>query len=223
MRHGDPDQIGQQQVRPNGPANVSPSDRFDLRHAATDRAMVVVVPERRLLAVGGLGSPRGADFKLASDTLRMIATDIRGRLRRDRLPTSRVGHLEATWSSHEVSPEDVPAAWSARSDWHWVQMVEIPPAATDATVGAAIDAARMNAGRETPLVRLVRITEGRAAQILHVGGHDSEPDALRKLYSGVVEAGLQPRGPVHQIVLADPAVVPTERATSIFRLPIEDT
>ena len=101
-------------------------------------------------------------------------------------------------------------------------MVEIPSAATDAIVGAAIDEARMHAGRETPLVRLLRITEGRAAQILHVGGHESEPDALRKLYKAVLEAGLQPRGPVHQILLADPAVVPTERAASIFRLPIRD-
>jgi hypothetical protein len=202
-------------------ANELPSDRFDLRHAATDRAIVVVVPERRLLATGGVGSPRGADFKLASDILRLIAIDIRRRLRRDQLPTPRVEHLEATWSSQQIRPEDIPATWSTRSDWHWVQMVEVPSAATDAVVGAAIDEARMNAGRETPLVRLLRIAEGRAAQILHVGGHESEPDTLRRLFEAVLEAGLQPRGPVHQILLADPDVVPTGRAASIFRLPIE--
>jgi hypothetical protein len=172
--------------------------------------------------MGGVGSPRGADFKLASDVLRMIATDIRGRLRRDQSVRSQIGDLESTWWTNKVRPEDMAAAWSERSDWHWVQMVEIPSAATDAIVGAAIDEARRNAGREAPLVRLLRITEGRAAQTLHVGGRLTEPDALGKLYDAVLEAGLQPRGHVHQIVLADPDIVPIGRAASIFRLPIED-
>jgi hypothetical protein len=101
-------------------------------------------------------------------------------------------------------------------------MIEIPSAATDAIVDAAIDEARRNAGRETPLVRLVRMTEGRAAQMLHVGSRLTESDTLGKLYEAVVGAGLRPRGQVHQIVLADPDIVPTGRAASIFRLPIED-
>jgi hypothetical protein len=63
--------------------------------------MIVMVPERRLLTRGGVGSPRGADFVLASDVLRMIAADIRGRLRRDR-SVAQIGDLESTWWTNTV-------------------------------------------------------------------------------------------------------------------------
>jgi hypothetical protein len=221
-REIDPAGFGLRQGADDGRGNESPSDRLDLRHASTDHATIVVVPERRLLAIGGVGSFAGADFKLASDVLRVIATDIRRRLRREQSASSPVADLESAWWTNAVEPADMSTAWAERSDWHWQQMIEIPSVVTDATVDAAIDEARRNAGRDTPLVRLVRMTEGRAAQMLHVGSRPTESDTLGKLYEAVVGAGLRPRGQVHQIVLADPDIVPTGRAASIFRLPIED-
>jgi hypothetical protein len=221
-REIDPAGFGLGQGTDDDRGNESPSDRLDLRHAATDHATIVVVPERRLLAIGGVGSVVGADFKMASGVLRVIATDIRSRLRRDQSASSQIGELESVWWTNGVEPADISTTWADRSDWHWQQMIEIPSAAPDAIVGAAIDEARRNAGRETPLVRLVRIREGRAAQILHVGGRPTESDALRKLYDALLGAGLRPRGHVHQIVLSDPDMVPNGRAASIFRLPIED-
>ena len=53
------------------------SDRLDLRHAATDRALIVVVPERQLFAIDGVGSPGGADYRLATATLRSVTAAVR--------------------------------------------------------------------------------------------------------------------------------------------------
>lgn len=197
---------------------AAPSTPLELRHAATDHAVIVVVPERRLLAIDGVGDPRGNDFRLATTILRAVSERLRSRVPRDRTNDAPTSALEVAWWIHpEVPPDEMAASFADRSSWHWQQMIEIPHFATDADATAAID----EAGTGGPLVRFIHFIEGRAAQILHVGGSGDEADSLRKLFQVVAEAGLRPRGHLHQIVLADPDVVPANRARSIFRLPIE--
>ena len=198
-----------------------PSTSLELRHAATDRAMIVVVPERRLLAIDGVGGPEASDFRFASVALRTAAKLIRDRILRTRSIETRIGVIECAWWIHpEVEPDRMADAFTDRTSWHWQQMIEIPDSATDDDVAGAVDQARREAGRETSLVRQISFTEGRAAQILHIGGAADEPESVRKLYRAVVEAGLEPRGHLHQIILSDPVQVPAGRGRSILRLPI---
>lgn len=198
------------------------SDRFELRHAATDRALIVVVPERRMLAIDGLGDPRAADFVFASKTLRIAGELLRLRVARQYGVNRRVGVLECAWWTHPEPPStDLASAFADRSTWHWQQMMEIPSEATDEDVAATIDEARAQADRPVPLLRLIRFAEGRSAQILHVGGPASEHRSVQALYDAVARAGLRPHGHLHEIRTADYERVPDERARSILRLPIE--
>lgn len=198
-----------------------PSDVLELRHAATDRATIVVVPERRMLAIDGVGGPGAADYRFATETLRTVASNVRTRLARDTGIETRLGVVECAWWLHpEPAPDEMAEAFTDRSSWHWQQMIEIPPLATDEEAASAIDETRASAGRRTPLIRLVRFTEGRCAQILHTGGPASEPESVARLYHAVMVAGLRPHGHLHELHLADPARVPEDRARSILRLPI---
>jgi hypothetical protein len=205
------------------PVTTQPvSDPFELRHAATDRAMIVVVPERRMLAIDGLGDPRAADFVFASKTLRIAADLVRLRVFRMRGVERRVGVLECAWWTHPEPPStDLATAFADRSAWHWQQMIEIPREATDEDVAAAIDEARARAGRPAPLLRTIRFAEGRSAQILHVGGLANQHRSVQALYDEVGRAGLRPHGHLHEIRTADYEQVPDARARSILRLPIE--
>lgn len=199
-----------------------PSEPIDLRHAATDRALVVVVPSRRLLAIDGVGSPQADDYELATRTLRTVGEAIHGRLVRRHANVAGIGPIECAWWTHpEVPPDDVPTAFMDRSVWHWQQMLEVPSGATQDEIAASIDETRRAAAREQPLVRVIEIEEGRAAQILHVGSPKTESASIRKLYDAVAEAGLRPSGHLHQIMIADPRHVPLERARWILRLPVE--
>jgi hypothetical protein len=199
------------------------SDSLELRHAATDRATIVRVPERRLIAVDGVGSPVSAGFRLATSSLRTAAENLRAALHRSRRLETRVGIVECAWWIHpEVEAAAMADAFVDRTTWHWQQMIEVPEQATDAEVEAAIDLTRQSAGRELPLIRTISFAEGRAAQILHLGGAATEVDAVRRLYAVVAEAGLRPRGHLHELYLADPEHVPQGRARAILRLPIED-
>ncbi len=197
-------------------------DLLELRHASTDRATIVVVPERRLLAIDGVGSPTADDFRFASSILRDVGVALRSRLKVELGIETRVAPLESAWWIHpELPPDEMADAFVDRSKWHWQQMIEVPRLGADVDAEAAVDEVRARAGRGMPLVRLVRFREGRSAQILHVGGTVGEATSVRKLYDGIRQAGLVPRGHLHQIHLADPDRVPPARSRSILRLPVE--
>lgn len=200
----------------------TPSDFLELRHAATDKATIVVVPERRMLAIDGVGSPTAATYRLATETLRTAAGHLRTIVARTTGIETRVGPVECAWWIHpEPEPADMAAQFADRTAWHWQQMIEVPPIASDEDATAAIDETRRGAGRDAPLLRLIRFAEGRSAQILHTGGPSSEPASVEKLHHAVAAAGLRPRGHLHEIHLAEPGRVPEERARTILRLPIE--
>jgi len=182
------------------------------------------VPERALLAIDGVGGPGSSAYRFASDVLHEVADVLARRLREHGAKGERAGVLETAWWVHPELPDDaMPAAFVDRTTWHWQQMVEVPPKATEEDVEAAVDENRLKAGRPAPLVRVIHVTEGKAAQILHAGGIEDEPESVRRLYAAVATGGFRPRGHLHEIRLADAGRVPRERVRSIIRLPIEPT
>jgi hypothetical protein len=200
----------------------TPSLPLELRHASTDRPMIVVVPERRLLAIDGLGPASAAGFRMATSVLRAVDASVRVGLHRDWFSEGPKGIIEIVWlTDPSWSPEDVLRAFAEGEPLRWRQMIELRASATAAGAEAAIRETRTAAGRDVPLVRLIAVTEGRAAQLLHLGGATSLSATIAQLYGSVAESGLRPRGPLHQLLFRDPdAISPTE-IRSILRLPIE--
>jgi hypothetical protein len=198
------------------------SDPLELRHAATDRATIVVVPERRLFAIDGVGEPQSGAFALASETLRDADRMLRSRLHRATRVELPPQVLECAWWRHpEVPGPRAAEAFTDRSTWHWQQMMEIPRQASDQDIEAVIDEVRQRAGRAVPLLHAITVAEGRSAQILHVGGAEDQHLAVRALYEMVEAAGHRAHGHLHEIRLADHERVPPGRGRTILRLPIE--
>jgi hypothetical protein len=200
---------------------LDPSPGLELRHAATDRPTIVVVGERRLIAIDGVGGPGGSDYRLAGETLRTAGRHLRDRLAQTRSVSTRLGILETAWWTHpELPAADVPKAFADRSTWHWQQMIEIPEQASDDDVETAIAETRIAAGRGEPLLRAITLTEGRAAQMLHLGGESTMGATLVELFELLDSAGLRPHGHIHELRIADEADVPAGRARAILRVPI---
>jgi hypothetical protein len=202
---------------------MATTDTLELLHAATDRATIVTVPERRMFALDGLGDPAGAGYRHAIETLHAIADLLRAKLHVEDHVETRVGPIECAWWTHPEPPRDeVPARFADRATWHWQQMVEIPRQATDADTEAVLAHAREEGAiPDADLVRVIRFDEGLSAQILHAGPRDSEPDSVRRLFDAVYAAGLRPRGHLHEILVSDPLHAPVERRHSILRLPVK--
>lgn len=196
-----------------------PSSPFELRHASTHRPLLVVVPERRLLAIHGAGQRRAADFRLATTLLRTVDEVVRAMVLRDRRAEPVRSVLEVTWPVQPALTVDEIVEQLSSQIPPWRQMVELPRNATEALAVEAIEEARRKGGRAMPLVRLIHLIEGPAVQILHLGS-DDEVSSIRKLYGSVAELGFQASGALHELVIADPNVVGQARARSILRVPV---
>ena len=87
---------------------------LELRHASTARAIFVVVPERRFLAVDGIGEPGAADFQFATTALHSVADTVLQRLRRSGIATAtRAGVAECLWwPAQPLSSGELPAAFA---------------------------------------------------------------------------------------------------------------
>lgn len=201
------------------PLPEQPSTPFDLGHASTARPVMVVVPDRRFLAIHGTGPRQAADFQVATSVLRAVVG-----LMRTTEPRERRRVLEVCWALDPgLSVDEVVEALGEEALGEpvrrWRQMIELPASVADVDAIATIDMARRMGGREVPLVRIVHLAEGLAVQLLHVWT-DPEAASVRRLYEAVAEAGLRPSGDLHEIVVADPVTVGPTRGRSIFRLPV---
>jgi hypothetical protein len=200
----------------------TPSGFLELRHASTDHPIFVVVPERRFYAIDGLGEPGAADFRLGTSALRIVVEILLRHLRQAGIVTAdHAGIAEcAWWPPDTLSPAELPVAFGDRSTWHWRQLLELPSRATESNALEAIDGARRAAGRDVALVRRLDLTEGSAAQMLHVGPRGTEAVTVRRLFDAIADAGLQPVGPLHTMTFADPEVAAHGLGRSIVRQPV---
>jgi hypothetical protein len=198
-----------------------PSSFLELRHASTDRAIVVDVPERRLFAIDGLGDPASDAFRLGTQALRAAEAALNVRLGAGRFDGDRTAVLECVWGTvPELALDEIEAAFADRSTWHWQQMVAMPERATDRDAESAIGTARQGARKSAARVRGIGLSEGQSAQLLHIGAVETEAMTLGKLYRAIAEAGLRPRGHIHELRLADERDVGPERARAIIRVPV---
>ncbi len=198
------------------------SNFLELRHASTDHAIFVVVPERTFFAIDGVGHPEGADFRLATSTLRAAIDLLVRQLRRANIRTAtRTGVVECGWMPPQpLPPTELPAAFRDRSRWYWRQMIELPGQTPETHALAAIDETRRGAGRDRAIIRRITFTEGRAAQLLHVGPRTAEPDTVYRLLEAIDGSGLRPIGRLHTLVLAAADVAPNGMGRSILRQPV---
>ena len=195
------------------------SSPMELRHASTDRPVFVIVPERRLLAIDGVGRRGAEDFRQATSVLRAAAEMLRTSLPRDPLRLESHPITEISWPIDGTLTVDKVLEALDDPRQHWRQMIELPPRASEEGALRAIGEASRVAGRDAPLVRSIRSEEGPAVQILEIGDQ-ARPDAVRKLLELVREAGLRAYGDLHELVLADTAAVGHDRARSILRVPV---
>jgi hypothetical protein len=198
---------------------LSLSQQIELLHASTDRPNLVAVPERRLLALEGIGHPIGPGFIEACDALVASAEAVAAVRRRRADGPIPLGHLEAIWWKEETSWL---AAVESPHPWHWELLIECPSDLPDEDARAALDTAAADPGALPDLarVRLIRFTEGRCVQILYVGPFESKANVLPWLFGEIAAMGLRVAGRHHEIYMTDPRRTPPAAWRTIVRYPV---
>jgi hypothetical protein len=174
---------------------------------------IVDVPERRMIAIHGCGTPESGAFQGAIETLFSLGYTIHFALRRDRGVEAPVGTLEGLYDLSE------PDAEGEFGDW--TLMLPLPDDATPSDVDRAIAELRVRK-RLTGLdrVRVERFREGLAAETMHVGPYDAEAPTIDRLHTGLAARGYRAHGRHHEIYVGDPRRAAPDKLRTVIRQPI---
>ena len=63
-------------------------------------------------------------------------------------------------------------------------------------------------------------SEGRSAQLIHVGPYSSEGPTIQRLHAFIADEGCEPAGKHHEIYLNDPSRTAPEKLRTIIRQPV---
>jgi len=192
-------------------------------YAASPRHPAIVeVPELSFLMIDGRGDPNSSEaYQDALGALYGIAYTLKFTLKKAEPERDfKVAPLEGLWWADTEAPS-MDALQADRDSWNWTMMIAVPDGVTAAEVAAAAEAA----ARRRPLpaagrVRLERVAEGLAAQIMHVGPYSAEAPTIERLHAFVAAEGYELRGRHHEIYLGDPRRTAPERLKTVIRHPV---
>jgi hypothetical protein len=193
-------------------------ERKDLYAPKRGDFKIVDVPDMGFLMIDGHGDPNTSrSYREAVQALYTASYSVRALAKTKLDIVHTVAPLEGLWSA-----EDLGAFRTRDKDaWDWTMMIVQPEWITPELVDEALAAAQKKRLPALPLVRFERYTEGRSAQILHVGSYDDEGPTLERLHVEFLPAnGLVPTGRHHEIYLSDPRKTEPARLKTILRQPI---
>ena len=185
---------------------------------------IVEVPDLAFLMVDGRGDPNTSEaYEAALQALYGVAYTLKFTLKKtDPERDFKVAPLEGLWWTDEGAPA-MDDLQRDRDAWNWTMMIAVPDAMTADEVTAAAGAeARKRELTAAPLIRLERLEEGLAAQIMHIGPYAEEAPTIERLHEFVAAQGYELRGRHHEIYLGDPRRTAPERLKTVVRHPVRE-
>jgi hypothetical protein len=187
-------------------------------HSAT-KVELVDVPPMNFLMVDGAGDPNNAkEFGDAIEALYPVAYTLKFMVKKGETGTDYgVMPLEALWWADDMSV----FATGNKDAWKWTLMIMQPEFITQAMVAEALkEVARKKKPVALPLVRFETFTEGKAAQVLHIGPFSGEGPTIEKVHSFIADKGCNRAGKHHEIYLSDLRKTAPEKWKTIVRQPM---
>ena len=179
-------------------------------------ALVTVTPAK-YLTIAGRGDAKGPAFQTAVGALYGVAFTIKMTKKRARRDYA-VAKLEGLWWGGQRGKLLID---SAPSTWRWKLLIRVPSFVGSRDLALARTAlAERGKGGQTRKVKLERLHEGRAVQVLHVGPYDREHASIQRMEEFAQSRKLRFHGRHHEIYLSDPRRVPAARLRTILRHPV---
>ena len=158
---------------------------------------IVEVPDLAFLMVDGRGDPETAEpYHQALEALYSAAYTLKFSLKKtDPERDFKVAPLEGLWWADDRRRPRMADLQRDRDSWNWTMMIAVPDAVTAERSTTALEAAaRKKDLPAAPLLRLERLEEGLAAQIMHLGPYADEAPTIERLHEWVAAAGLRAVG-----------------------------
>lgn len=186
--------------------------------ASRSKVSLVDVPKMNFLMIHGTGDPNTAQsYKEAVEALFSVSYTLKFMVKKGpREIDYGVLPLEGLWWVDDMSkfdPDD-------KANWKWTAMIMQPDLITKEEVEQAKSLAAMKKELPAlPLLEFKSLTEGKAAQIMHIGPFSEEGPTIKKLHDFILEQGFELSGKHHEIYLSDIRRAAPEKWRTIIRQP----
>ena len=194
----------------------------ELKHLYQPSAKNVVmvnVPQMNFLMIDGKGDPNSSEaFQDAVESLYALSYAIKFMVKKGELAIDYgVLPLEGLWWAEDMSKFSV----ESKGDWKWTLMIMQPEYITRKLVAEATEQVRI---KKNPValssLRFESFTEGKAAQIMHIGPFSEEGPTIQKVHAFIKDNGGQLGGKHHEIYLSDIRKAAPEKWKTIIRQPM---
>ena len=185
-----------------------------------DKVMEVDVPAMYYLMIDGQGNPNASkSFQDAVEVLYALSYTIKFTIKKSAQAVDYgVMPLEGLWWSDDMSS----FLKNDKSNWKWTLMIMQPSFVSPKIVNSA--RAELKEKKDLPALQKVRfeaLTEGRCAQILHIGPFSEEGPTIEKVHRFISERGHKLRGKHHEIYLSDIRKAAPEKWKTVIRQPMD--
>jgi hypothetical protein len=178
----------------------------------------VTVPTMAYLMIDGHGDPNTTlAYAEAVEALFSVSYTAKFSLKQASSADYSVMPLEGLWWADDLSVFEN----NNRTNWKWTMMIMQPPVVTAQTIEAAVAAV----GRKKSLAALWRLrfedfTEGRCAQMLHIGPFTEEGPTIQRVHDFILARGSL-SGKHHEIYLSDIRRADPAKWKTIIRQPMQ--
>lgn len=198
-------------------ASIDLKKTYREHYKAKATPTVVDVPSRHFLMIDGAGDPNTSpEYVEAVQALYPLAYGLRAAVKAATGDAYTVMPLEGLWWAEDMAEFDA----ADKSNWLWTMMICLPDAVTasmaDEVLPKVTASKKLKSGA---LVRVEEYTEGKAAQVLHVGPYADEGPTIAGLHDFITEQGGRLTGKHHEIYLSDPRKSAPEKLRTIIRQP----
>jgi hypothetical protein len=189
-----------------------------LYRASAKDVVQIDVPAFKFLMVDGQGDPNTTpEYAQAVEALFSVSYTAKFMVKKGPQALDySVMPLEGLWWANDMSA----FVANDRENWKWTMMIMQPHFVADEVIEAAIAAVRSKkrlSGLDR--LRLEEFTEGRCAQVLHVGPFTEEGPTIERLHAFIdARAGLS--GKHHEIYLSDIRRADPKNWKTIIRQPM---
>lgn len=194
----------------------------ELKHlylTSSKKVVQVDVPAFRFLMIDGTGDPNTSkEYAQAVEALFSVSYAAKFMVRNElKLCDYAVMPLEGLWWADDMSAFTT----GNRANWQWTMMIMQPHFVPERLIETAIErTARKKKLPALAELRLEEFTEGRCAQILHVGPFSEEGPTIERLHKFIaVHSDLT--GKHHEIYLSDVRRAAPQNWKTILRQPMK--
>ena len=186
---------------------------------STKSVEIVEVPQMNFLMIDGKGDPNTSpEYKDAVEALYGVAYALKFMVKKGDLAIDYgVLPLEGLWWVDDMSQFSV----EKKGDWKWTMMIMQPDVVTPRLFYEAFEQVKKKKDSEAlQKIRFESFSEGKAAQIMHIGPFTEERPTIEKVHAFIKKQGCERRGKHHEIYLSDIRRAAPEKWRTIIRQPV---